>query len=113
MRELGVYELYEYFCHTFHNIGTFLLAECPENIDFFIFEEFDGDRISFLHPDTLSALLSNQLIGEDVCRLSLELADRFRSVENTPLWNSISVKNDPQWLEILMLADKIKSLLNI
>ena len=113
MKEISVYEQYLYFTNSFNNIGTFLLSKSIEDIENCIFEEFDGDCISFLNEDFLSVLLVNGLINETVFRLSLELVSDFRCIENTPLWNAEYVKNDPHWLELLTTADKIKSLLTI
>ena len=113
MNELDINELYDYYKSALNNMGTFLLTEKSEDVDYYVFEEFDGDCISFINFNTLSVLLNNGLICETTFNLSIELSNRFRNMEKTQLWNSESVKNDPQWLEILIIADKIKSLLDI
>ncbi len=113
MKELSIYEQYDFYVDSFNHIGTFLLSSDLEDIEYCIFEEFDSDCTSFFHKNTLSALLAGNLISENVFFMSLDLAAKFKSLENTPLWNAMSVKSDIHWLEILTLADKIKSLLNI
>lgn len=45
--------------------------------------------------------------------LSLELAQRFRRLENTPYWNAHSVQTEDAWAELLALADKIKATLTV
>ena len=113
MKEISVQEQYEYFVNTFNNIGTVLSSCSTEEIGYRIFEEFDGDCISFLNENILSNLLSKGLINDTIFHMSVELAKKFRNIENTSLWNSTSVKSEPQWLEVLMIADEIKSLLDI
>ena len=113
MRELSLDERYVHLVDAFRNIGTFLLRESTEEIDFRVFEEFDGDCVSFLHPNTLSALCRNHLISEEVVHLSLDLADRFRNMEQTSRWDAASVRTDSAWLKILMIADNIREALGI
>ena len=112
MKEISVRKQYDYFANIFNNIGTFLLSCNTEEIDYRVFEEFDGDCISFLNENVLSNLLVNELISETVFRLSVELARKTREIESTSLWNSTSVKSHPYWLEILTIADEIRSLIN-
>lgn len=113
MKRLTTFEQFEYYVHTLNNLGLFL-RECDTNeIEYLVFEEFDSDRVSFLHENTLNALLRAGLITNEIFELSLELAQRFRRLENTPYWNAHSVQTEDAWAELLALADKIKAMLNV
>ena len=111
VKEISVQEQYEYFVNTFNNIGTFLRSCSTEEIDYRIFEEFDGDCISFLNENILSNLLSKGLINDTIFHMSVELVMKVRDIESTSLCNSTSVKVHPYWLEILTMADRIRSLI--
>ena len=113
MKRLTTFEQFEYYVHTLNNLGLFL-RECDTNeIEYCVFEEFDSDCVSFLHENTLNALLRAGLITSEIFELSLELAQRFRRLENTPYWNARSVQTEDAWAELLALADKIKAMLNV
>ncbi len=111
MKPITLNELYECFLDTFHSCGTFLLKRPKEDIEYFLFEEFDTDRISFLHENTLSKLQNAGLINEEIHQKSLRLATMFSEMEDTPLWNAESILSEKAWYEILALADEIKALL--
>lgn len=104
-------KLYEFFQNTLSHCGTFLLRLSDEEIGWHLFEEFDGDSISFLHEDTVNVLRQSGKITEETARLSLRLSGQFRALENTELWNVPSVKENPKWLEILKLSDCIRNAL--
>ena len=101
-------KLYEFFKNTLSHCGTFLLRLADEEIGWHLFEEFDGDCISFLHEDNIYALRRSDIITKETAHLSLSLSNQFRALENTELWNVPSVKENPKWLEILMLADCVR-----
>ena len=111
MKRLTVFEQFEYYVHALNNLGLFLRKSDINEIEYLVFEEFDSDCVSFLHENTLNALLRAGLITNEIFELSLELAQRFRRLENTPYWNARSVQTEDAWAEILALADKIKAML--
>ncbi len=111
MNAITAKEQYEFFLDALNSCGTFLL-QCPkEEIEYRLFEEFDTDRISFLHENTLSKLQNAGLINEEILQKSLKLAAMFAAMEDTPLWNVESVLSEKAWHEIFALADEIKELL--
>ena len=112
MSELSLNEKYDYFCKTFNSCGTFLLKCNETDIDYYLFEEFDGDCISFLNEKMLQSLLESGFINADIKNKSMELSKKFRSLENTPYWQSHCVKTYKPWQDILKLSDDIKSMLN-
>lgn len=112
MKTIGVSEQYEYFTSALSHCGTFLLNCNDKDVEYHIFEEFDGDCISFLSDTVLSALLSEQYISEEIYRLALNLAKSFRALENTALWNVNAVRNSKEWGDILTLADDINKKIN-
>ena len=101
--------MYDLFKNTYEHCGTFLLHLSDEEIGWHLFEEFDGDCISFLHKDNIEALRQTGKITEESARLAIELSDRFRALENTELWNVPSVKENTKWLEILKLSDRVRA----
>lgn len=113
MKRLTVFEQFEYYVHALNNLGLFLRKSDINEIEYLVFEEFDSDCVSFLHENTLNALLRAGLITNEIFELSLELAQRFRRLENTPYWNARSVQTEDAWAEILALADKIKTVLTV
>lgn len=104
-------QLFELFVQTLSCCGMFLLESEPQDIEYYLFEEFDSDSVSFLHQDALNILLENDYISSDVYWLCRLLYEKFRKMEGTNLWNVASVKIDSEWHSILELSDKIKSLI--
>ncbi|MDE6294122.1 MAG: hypothetical protein K2L88_05835 [Clostridiales bacterium] len=113
MKEISIREKYSWFCDTIKLCGTFILDSSDDDIEYNIFEEFDGDSISVLHPKTLDALLAAQYITEEIYTLSLRLAKSFRALDNTDLWNVSAVRTSKEWFSVLSLADEIHGLLDI
>ncbi|MDE5592787.1 MAG: hypothetical protein K2I75_02520 [Clostridiales bacterium] len=108
MKEITVQEKYELYCDTLSHCGTFLLDSSDDEIGYHIFEEFDTDSISFLHPKTLDVLLNAKYITQEIYALSVNLAKSFRALEDTDLWNVSAVRTSKEWHTVLSLADKIK-----
>ncbi len=109
MKALSPRERYAHFIETLTHCGTFLLALDEETIEYHMFEEFDGDCVSFLHEDNLSILEAEGLISPAVHRMATTLAQKFRALEHTHLWNSSAVTTAPEWEKILTLADSIRA----
>ena len=105
-------ELFGYFVETMSHCGLFLLEAAPLDIEWHLFEEFDGDSITFLHENSLAPLLADGYISAEVYSLCLLLRKKFRDMEETSLWNVASVRTSPEWYEIMLLADKIRSMIN-
>ena len=104
-------QVYKYFLGTLENCGTFLLNCKPQDIEYYLFEEFDGDCVSFLHETTLSRLLDCGYISPEIYSKCQLLNEKFRCMENTSMWNVDSVKTNPTWHAILLLSDDIKSMI--
>ncbi len=112
MKEITVQEKYELYCDTLSHCGTFLLDSSDDDIGYHIFEEFDSDSISFLHPKTLDALLDAKYITQEIYALSVNLSKSFRALEGTDLWNVSAVRTSKEWLAVLALANEIKGSLD-
>ena len=106
-------ERYELFEEALSHCGKFLLNLADEDIEYHIFEEFDGDCISFLNEKHLNRLLQMKKIPLEIVNMALELSSKFRAFENTKLWNVQSVKSSEEWLEVLELSDYIKKELKV
>ena len=103
--------LYKNFIATINEFGTHLLSHSDEDIEYYIFEEFDADSVSFLYWRNLKKLLKANLIDEQIYKLSLKLRRNFRKLEGTLIWSARSVKYERKWLKLLLLSDNIKELI--
>lgn len=112
MEHISYAKSFEFFQETLGHCGMFLLNENTENIEWHMFEEFDGDSITFLHEYTLDRLLEGGYISAEIYSLCQLLRQKFRSLEGTNQWNVEAVRSAPEWCEILSLADKIKNMIN-
>lgn len=109
MRQITNEELFCFYKKAFDHCGQFLLQLSDEQIGTYIFEEFDIDATTFLHQINLDKLKTDGFIGETEYDLSLKLRQKFMDLSGTALWNVESVKKAEEWLEIMRLADSIKS----
>ena len=108
MNKINTREKYELFIETVQSCGTYLLGRSDADIEYFLFEEFDSDCISYLHESVLKELLEGKYINTDIYNMATELRCKFRALESTDAWNICAVKTDPRWKEIFRLCDKIK-----
>lgn len=112
MDSIKIQEKYEFFLKTLNEFGLHLLNERDDEIGYWIFEEFYGDAISFLHENNLNCLLESNYINKDIYSMSLELRKKFLLLENSVHWNLKLVRTDKEWLSILKLSDEIKKLIS-
>ena len=111
MERIADVQLFQLFLRTLECCGTFLLDCEPRDIEYFLFEEFDGDSISFLHEASLSKLLNCGYISPEIYSQCQLLYKKYRQMEDTSMWNVNSVKASPEWHAILSLSDEIKSMI--
>ena len=103
--------IYEYFSDALDHCGLFLLMLDDKDIEWHLFEEFDGDCVSFLGENTLKLLCAAGKIAAETADAALLLARKYRVLEETALWNAAAVRTSDRWREILMLSDEIKKTL--
>ncbi len=113
MQSISCAKLFESFADTFDHFGTFLLNADTEDIEYYVFEEFDCDSITFLHENTLDPLLEGGYISAEVYPLCQILRKKVRELDGTALWDVEAVRSAPEWHELMVLADKIKAMVNI
>ena len=101
-------QMYEYFTDTLRHCGLFLLALDDEEIGWHLFEEFDGDCVSFLDENTLKLLCAAGKITSETADAALLLSRKLRALEKADLWNPSAVRTSGRWREILALSDEIK-----
>ncbi len=104
-------EKFEWFTETLNHCGCFLLHASDEEIEYHLFEEFDGDCRSFLCEDNLRQLRDAGYMDHAVTHAAHSLAEQFLRLEHTALWNVQAVKTAPEWLAVLSLADHIRALI--
>ena len=83
MEPISYAKSFEFFREMLGHCGMFLLKEDTENIEWHVFEEFDGDSITFLHEYTLDRLLEGGYISAEIYSLCQLLRKKFRSLEET------------------------------
>lgn len=113
MRAIAPVELMEFYIEALQQCGMYLLDMSDDDIEYYIFEEFDIGVGSFLHENSLNRLKDANLISEQVFQNSVKLRSSTMALRNTAQWNIESVRRDDKWRDILMLSDEIKSLLNV
>jgi hypothetical protein len=92
------------------HIGTFLLSCGREDAEYHVFEEFDADCVSFLHESNLRILQESGLISREGYEMSLRLAQAFRAMEGTELWNPEAVSSSEKWRVVLELGDTVREI---
>jgi len=102
-------ELMEYYIHTLNQCGLFLLNEEDSVVEYRIFEEFDTGAHTFLHGSNLERLHASGYIDQDTMRKSLELRSKVVSLQENGEWNMQAFRGSPNWFEVLLLCDEIKS----
>jgi hypothetical protein len=113
MNEISVEELNECFLNTIQRVGTHLLSENDETLEYELFEEFDINAITFLHTDSLDPLLKEGFINNKIKELSLELrtkSSKLLQIEDERL--AKFVRSNPKWREVFELADQISNIIN-
>ena len=110
MKELTLSQRYDLFKDTLSHLGTFLITDTKEEIEYRVFEEFDSDCISFLHETNLRALLDGGLISAEIYEASLRLAAEFRALEGSALWNPEAVTAAEAWRKVLELGDAVRGM---
>lgn len=110
MKELTLSHRYDFFKDTLSHLGTFLLTDTQEEIEYRVFEEFDSDSTSFLHERNLRALLEVGLITAEIYEASLRLVAKFRALEGTALWNPEAVVSAETWRKVLELGDAVREM---
>ena len=93
MKQRRCAKLFEFFTDTFDHFGTFLLNADTEDIEYYVFEEFDCDSITFLHENTLDRLLEGGYISAEVYPLCQLLRKKVRELDGTDLWNVVAVRS--------------------
>lgn len=109
MTELTAAEQYSIFKDSFSHCGLFLLDVDDGDILYYLFEEFDTDAISFLHPKMLDSLRQNGYINDEIASMCQLLRDKYLKLENNPKqWRVEEIKTSPDWLDLFRLADDIR-----
>lgn len=109
MKELTTEEKYEYFEETFNKFNTTLVNQSDDDIEYIIFEDIIDSVVSFLHPIVIDKLLDEKYINKEVYDLSCDFRKQFLELEEKTLANATEIKGSHEWLELMKLADVIKS----
>lgn len=64
--DISADRLMESYIDTLQKCGTYLLTMSDDDIEYYIFEEFDIGATTFLHDDTLTKLTKADLINKEI-----------------------------------------------
>ncbi len=107
MKKIEIRKLYDLYLDTLSRLGTYLLDEDSETIEYNVFEEADIGVHSFLHFKSLEKLHKEGLISKEKLLKSLELREKFLKLQCTNEWNIDDLKSSKKWKELLLLSDEI------
>lgn len=110
MEQIAPEALFELYRDTLDKCGFFLLNENDDVIGYKIFEDFDIGIHSFFHPESLKILLNNGFISMEKMIKSLQLREKVIEIQNLGEWELTSVRKSIRWKEVMMLADKLKTI---
>lgn len=111
MHDPDIEGLMEWYVDTLKDCGIYLLNAEKSEIEYRIFEEFDIGATTFLHDINLMRLKEAGLINDRIMIKSADLRRKFLSLLDGDKRDAKSVKSDPEWREVLLLADEIKGML--
>lgn len=109
MKELTTKEQYEYFEETFNKFNTTILNQTDDDIEYIIFEDIIDNVISFLHTMVIDKLFDEKYINKEVYDLCCYFRKQFLELEEKSLRSATEVRKSKEWLELMQLADEIKS----
>lgn len=110
MENISLEKLNEFYEETLSYVGLFVLDENDDEIDALIFEDFDCSVWTFLDIETLRPLYENNFISYEKMQESQKLKELYISIHNSAERDISQIKRSPKWLELFLLADKIKSM---
>ncbi|EAC2866809.1 hypothetical protein M5073_000008 [Listeria monocytogenes] len=108
MKKLTVGGKFDWYIDTLEKSGMFILELSNEEIETFIFEDFIVGVTSFFSKNNLSELKANEIIDEDMEKNAYLLREKVLKIDNTDLWNIISVRQSSEWLDIFRRSDELK-----
>ena len=109
MEELKTKEQYEYFKETFIKFNTSLLNQSDDDIEYTIFEDIIANVVSFLHTIVIDKLLEEKYINKEIYDLTCSFRKQFLELEEKTSASATEIKGSQEWLELMKLADLIKS----
>lgn len=109
MKELTTKEQYEYFEETFDKFNTTLLNQTDDDIEYIIFEDIIDNVVSFLHTIVIDKLLEEKYINKVVYELTCGFRKMFLEIEHKSSNTATEVRESQEWLDLMKLADEIKS----
>lgn len=109
MKELTTKEQYEYFKETFIKFNSSLLEQSDDDIEYTIFEDIIDNVVSFLHTIVIDKLLEEKYINQEVYDLTCGFRKQFLELEEKTSGGVTEVRESKDWLDLMKLADEIKS----
>ena len=112
---IAVSEKYELFKSTLLKCCSNILYKSDDDFRYTLFEELPIDIISFLHNNTLDALIDEGYIDERIYNMCSELREMYMREEKRffELSDINEIKSSSDFCKIVGLADEIVNLLYI
>lgn len=106
MEPISILELNELFIDTLQHGSSETLSKPDEEVEWHLFEEFDVGVISFLHEKSLSRLLAQGYINNEIKNLSSVLRRKAISLLKGER-NVNFARTDKGWAELFKLTDRV------
>lgn len=106
MNEISTDQLYDLYLDAVGRCTSEVHNLTDEEIEYYVFEEFDVGAHSFLHDDNLAKLLDARLIDEEMVAISREVRERWLALQKRS-WSIEEVKTKKEWEELFELCDRL------
>ncbi|TGM98460.1 hypothetical protein [Leptospira dzoumogneensis] len=110
VREVEPKDLYYLYSDALNRCRIELLSADDETIEYEIFEEFDIEAVSFLHPEALMKLFQSGYISEEKMKKSEQLRELVDSLRENEEWSLESFRHSKNWVAVLEMAEQIRRL---
>lgn len=111
MESYGINARFEHYIYTLNSTDYNWGEKTNEEIETFVFENFDIDIITYLGGGNLDILKEHILIDEEIYKKSLKLREKFLSLQHTEYWSIKAVREAKVWKEIVDDSNEIKRLM--
>jgi hypothetical protein len=107
MTESWVPRLYEDYLDTIGRCTSELRQQSDEEIEYQLFEQFDGGAWSFLHEDNLIKLRDAGYIDDEMVAMSKQVRERWLALQKKS-WTTAEIRTRREWQELFELCDRLR-----
>ena len=107
MTESWVPRLYEDYLDTIGRCTSELRQQSDEEIEYQLYEQFDGGAWSFLHEDNLIKLRDAGYIDDEMMAMSKEVRRLWLALREKS-WTVAEIRTRKEWQELFELCDRLR-----